>query len=276
MFLARFIETRSADLEEVRESTLSNAGATHFDAKPLDHPFEFQANAARSEHGSLIFVRANANIFLNFRPVSYLRLVFQTAGRSRIELPRQSMSSIPTDAGYLIPAGVEWKSRHPEGYSNLSLRAELGALTSKLSTWIGKSCEAPLEFMQPGGSSLAHRQTLRQYVFLAARELDTAAEQLIPECLKEIQAGLQIRILLYIRHNYSHMLWIPPRSPGKRKLTRVEELLRPAHGHRSFGVGGGRKRAKRLPLLLRRIRADSGRISQDLEARACENAADAG
>lgn len=225
MLLKKFRLFETGDLHELAAQfeTVANA---RINAAQLPYgKSAFRCNSVQTHKMSLFSLKSDAALDAAFQPVSYLRLVFQTQGQSRLVLGSTEVDSGPRCAGYIMPEAVEAREIHPEGYTSLALRLDPAALTQMFSSLCGEEIQGRLRFEQPSSSNQMFSRYIRDAAFQAAHELSLVSGTFHAALLEELHALMALRLLLYLPHNHSSRLSVSAPRPSTSQIARAEDFI---------------------------------------------------
>ncbi|RAI45573.1 AraC family transcriptional regulator [Rhodoplanes roseus] len=226
MLLDRFTLFESNDLEQVTEFFEAIASGRLQSASVIEGPgHAFRCNGLPWTELPMFYLASRLSTSVDYAPVDYIRLVFQTLKASTLVLDGQAVESTPQSAGYIMPEGSSATEIHPDGHRSLAVRIDVPFLKRQLQALCGNEITGPVRFEQPSNSDRQFLQFLRSSVFQAALELDSLDAAFQAVLLGDLKSTLVTRLLLYGRHSHSHLLDRTSKAPNRAEMDRVEEYL---------------------------------------------------
>ncbi|MDR3469470.1 MAG: helix-turn-helix domain-containing protein [Xanthobacteraceae bacterium] len=225
MLLEKFPYFQTGDLGELANQFETVAYARIEAARLPDRGAAFRSNSVQSQKLSLYSVKSDASLDVVFQPVDRLRVIFQTHRNSRIILGGMEVDTGPRAAGYIMSEAVEAREIHPEGYRSLILRIDSGDLRRTLWSLCGEETIDPLRFEQPDVSNQMFRRFIRDAAFQAAHELNVVDGRFHARLIEGLHALMQLRLLLYLPHNHSHLFEVATPRPSRSQLVHAEDFI---------------------------------------------------
>lgn len=227
MFLRNSVYFRSNEPEQIADFVKGTASGRVVNLRPLANAaLNFECRLVSAGEISFHYWVGSLSAIFEFDPVAYARLVFQTGQVSRVTLEGSDIVSAPDRAGYILPEEVPATVSHPQGFRKLTVRIDPAALRCRLAMLTGGEIVGRIRFQQPTVADRRVSRYLRHAIFEAARELDGIAPRLRAPLLRDFQALVMIRMLLYLPHSHSHLLRTPVATPGRDEMRKLEEHLR--------------------------------------------------
>lgn len=196
-----------------------------------------RCNAASARTLSIFSLASDLDATIDFEPVDYLRLIFQTRGRSHITVGRTKFEVTSKSPGYFLPSRGSATEECPDGCRHLAIRLDAGALRTRLAALCGRPVDGGIDFEQPKDGDQRFLEFVRRPLFAAARELDLVEARFATAMLGDIESSIMTRLLLFATHNRSDFLEAEEAAPGHSQMSKAEEFIA-ANWNRSIDIEG--------------------------------------
>jgi hypothetical protein len=183
---------------------LTRFGANRFETSEPRHFFGRSAVAGLGS-ASLTMCAYGAPSLAEFSEADFVRLQFAFSGAARTTIAGQPVEVSPSQS-CVTPAGRPCKIEFGDGYRQILLRIEQGAMERKVAALLGAKPRGRLEFATGPGKNHRHLDGLQNLIRFLAGELGTSTVQLPHFLLREFEETLLVAFLKAVPNSFSESL----------------------------------------------------------------------
>jgi len=214
---------RTSDIEDFRNAALTKFGATSVE---VSGPDDFEAHGRFVELADVVVLSAASNSFVavDYPEFDFARLSIPLAGRGAttignetIEIDEHQSCVTSPDRSTRVMCGGrhEW----------LNLRIKATVLRKKLTALLGGNSRADLQFAAALNLDLPRSRSLCQLVGFVAQQQHSAACELPPIALQELEQAIVTTFLFATRHTLSASLEREPGEGAPWQVRCVEDYI---------------------------------------------------
>ena len=225
---------RTSDIEEFKNAALTRFGATNAEVSASSDAFEAHGSFVELEDIVLLFAASNSSVAVDYPEFDFARLSIPLAGRGVTTIGNETIE-INEHQSCITSPGRSTQVRCDGNHEWLNLRVKTTALQKRLTSILGAKPNVNLQFIPVSNLDHPRLKSLCQLVGFFAKQLNSAANELPPMVVRELEQAIVTSFLLATRHTFSGSLEEDSREGAPWQVRRVEDYIE-AHWNQAISI----------------------------------------
>jgi AraC-like DNA-binding protein len=224
---------RTSDIEEFRDAALTRFGATRAEVSG-SHSFEAHGSLVELQDIVLLFAASNSSVAADYPEFDFARLSIPRGGQG-ITIVGHETIEINQYQSCVTSPGRSTRVRCDANHEWINLRVTSTAITRKLTSILGARPNGEIQFMPVLNLDHPRSKSLCQLVEFFAQQMNSAAGELPPMVLQELEQAIVTAFLFTARHTFSDSLERDSSEGAPWQVRRVEDYI-VAHWNQAISI----------------------------------------